>query len=84
MGSLYLEILQIESISSVGYNSSKFDALAKSRHRYFLSFSSGLQTILGGIKIDSRANGELAFLSNPDFLAGSDFLRGHQIWFFLN
>jgi len=54
------------------------DALAKSRHRYFLSFSSGLQTILNGIKIDSRANGELAFLSNPDFLAGSDFLRGHH------
>jgi len=37
-----------------------------------------IQTILDGIKIDSRANGELAFLSNPDFLAGSDFLRGHQ------
>jgi len=41
----------------------------------FLSFSSGLQTILDGIKIDSRANGELDFLRNPDFLAGSDFLR---------
>jgi len=43
-----------------------------------LSFSSGLQTILDGIKIDSRANGELTFLGNPDFLAGSDFLQGHH------